>query len=372
MRNPYLAAQQFLEASNINVIEAESLLQLKTLEGVGAALITDANQVANPRQLESVLGWLKQGGHLIVAANTLDNSGSLLLSQFHIDIKPTETQNEKSVDNAPSTSSEALRDYNDKIKQGMTPKEITNEAVNKSSLTIVDFGGTIGNVTVNFDSQRILDHPYLANTDDETEPRPFSWLSSDHGVHALQFDVGDGLLTVVSDSSIWQSWKIDQYDHAFFLWILSSGNGDFVLIRPAYGQSLWTLVMKYGYEGLFALALLIVSLLWRRGQRLGRTLPFPSNARRAMGEYFSTTANYLWRNQAIEPLLQPSRQSILQLACQAIPGFEQADTETRMEMIAGYCQLDKFAVSQALQAKQFSEPAFVRTVKLLKDIEQSL
>ena len=115
IRDPYLAAQQFLEASNVSVIEAESLLQLKTLEGVGTALLTDANQIANPRQLESVLHWLKQGGNLIVATNALDNSDSLLLSQFHIDVQQPETQDDKTIDNAPATS-EALREYNDKIK----------------------------------------------------------------------------------------------------------------------------------------------------------------------------------------------------------------------------------------------------------------
>ena len=41
----------------------------------------------------------------------------------------------------------------------------------------------------------------------------------------MQFEVGEGLLTIVTDPSIWTSYRIDKYDHAYLLWILSAGEG---------------------------------------------------------------------------------------------------------------------------------------------------
>jgi hypothetical protein len=79
LRNPYLAAQQFMQQSDIDSVEADSLVGLDTLEGVSTVLITDANQVVNPRQLEQVLAWLEDGGNLIVTANSIDDSDHLLL-----------------------------------------------------------------------------------------------------------------------------------------------------------------------------------------------------------------------------------------------------------------------------------------------------
>ena len=86
LRNPYLAAQQFMQQSGINSVEAASLVGLDTLDGISTVLITDANQVVNPRQLEQVLAWLENGGNLIVTANSIGSSGDLLLKEFNVGV----------------------------------------------------------------------------------------------------------------------------------------------------------------------------------------------------------------------------------------------------------------------------------------------
>ncbi|MDH5356443.1 MAG: DUF4350 domain-containing protein, partial [Gammaproteobacteria bacterium] len=64
-RNPYLAAQQFLQRSGIEVTEADSLIHLNNLESVSTVFISHAGQIVNPRQLDAVISWLQEGGSLI-------------------------------------------------------------------------------------------------------------------------------------------------------------------------------------------------------------------------------------------------------------------------------------------------------------------
>ncbi|MCP4495011.1 MAG: DUF4350 domain-containing protein [Gammaproteobacteria bacterium] len=366
LSNPYLATQQFLQASEINVREADSLLRLDSLEGVGTVLITDANQVANPRQLKAVLNWLEQGGSLIVTANSINETADLLLEEFNVEVDYPGSD-----DTAKRSAAESLRDYNRKIGEGMTPEEIATSLRGDEVLTHIKFDENIGTLSISFAPYRILSHPHF-DDNEEIEPRPFSWSSSDKGVHLMQFNVGEGLLTIISDPSIWHSRKVDKHDHAYLLWILSATNGDFAILRPTYRESLWSLISTNAYESLIALTVLTLLWLWHKGQRFGSVLAFKTGQRRALSEHFSATANYLWHRKASEFLLRPIRQQIFRRAHITIPEFAHADSETRMSLIAMHSGINRQTVCQILQAQDFNEISFVRTVKLLKQIEQSL
>ena len=371
IRNPYLAAQKFLIASGIDVIETDSLINLDSLDNVGTLLITEASQVSQTRQLESVLSWLDKGGSLIVTANAFSTEDDLLLTEFGVDVDFPKSDDDETDEDKPSIS-ESLREYNEKIDQGMTPQEIAESGLENASLTEIDFGDAIGKLQINFNPNRILTHAYIDESDDSPAHQPFSWSSSEFGVHMIQFDVGTGLLTIVSDPAIWQSSNIADYDHAFLLWILSSNKGNFAILRSIRRDSLWTLAFTNAYEFIIALTLLTVFYLWFLGHRFGRIIPLKNQSKRALSEHFSATAGYLWHRKAITALLKPMREEIFRRAHLAIPEFARADSNTRFELIARHCKIDRQTVSTIMQSKKLNESAFVSTVKLLKQIEQSL
>lgn len=377
LRNPYLAAQKFLRASDIEVVDADSLVKLESLEGVSTVLITEASQVSNPRQLESVLTWLDKGGSLIVTANSFSTSDDLLLTEFGVDVDFPEDEEDdinedEDEDEEKHSISESLREYNEKIDEGMTPEEIAQQGLKDVSLTEIDFGDTIGTLEIHFSPNRILTHAYIDGIDDDAEQKPFSWSSSDYGVHLIQFDVGDGLLTIISDPDIWRSQNIDSYDHAYLLWVLSSTDGNFAFLRTIQRESLWTLMTANAYDLLIALVVFTALCLWYLGHRFGPVISLDNGVRRALSEHFSATANYLWHQRSIKALLQPLRQQIFRRAHVAIPEFARADTDKRLELIARHCEFDRDTVDQILQSEKFNETTFVQTVKLLKQIEQSL
>ena len=371
IRDPYLAAQKFLTASGVDVIETDTLINIDSLENVSTLLITEASQVSRNRQLESILSWLDQGGSLIVTANTFSTEEDLLLTEFGVDVDFPELEDDKTDEDKPSIS-ESLREYNDKIDQGMTPQEIAESGLKEVSLTEIDFGDTIGSLQIHFNPNRILTHAYIEGADDNPVHKPFSWSSSAFGVHMIQFDVGAGLLTIVSDPAIWQSQNITDYDHAYLLWILSAHEGDFAILRSIQRDSLWALAMANAYEFLIALTCFLVFYLWFLGHRFGRIIPMQNQTSRALSEHFSATTGYLWHRKAVTALLRPMREEIFRRAHLTLPEFSRADSNTRLELIAAHCKLDRQTVSTIMQTEKLNESAFVSTVKLLKQIEQSL
>lgn len=393
LRNPYLAAQQFLQQSGIDSVEAGSLIELNNLNGVTTILIADANQVVNSRQLEQVLGWLENGGNLIVAANSIGDSEDLLLEEFNVEVswrsqndttenedRPDDDQHDDDSDDVnPEESgqsiSESLREYNQQIDAGKSPEEITLFLSGNYPLTTLNFSDDIGNLEIAFIPNRVLTHAYIDDEEyDESLPQPSFWSASEYGIHLMQFDVGSGLLTIISDPTIWTSDRIDQHDHAYLLWVLSSKDGDFAILHPTLRDSIWILISRNAPEFLLALTLSIALWLWYLGHRFGRIVPRDSSGGRALSEHFSATANYLWHCKASDQLIEPVRLQIFHRASIAIPEFAGAgkDPARQIALIGRHCDLAVATVDTALNAKDFNEASFVRTVKLLKYIEKLL
>jgi hypothetical protein len=372
LRNPYLAAQQFMNRSDIEVTDVDSLARLDELSSVGTLFFSDANQVQSPRQLEQVMDWLDVGGNIIYSANLTASENDLLLEEFEVQVDWADYDTEKKSEDKPF--SETMREYNRQLEQGKTREEIARSLADDDiSITRVTFGDDIGDIEVAFDNSRVLSHPYIADTDNvEGKHLPFSWSVSDSGVHMMQFEVGSGLLTIVSDPNIWNSYQIDLYDHAYLLWLLSSKEGNFAILRSVVRDSIWTLMKRNANELLIAAGLLILVWIWRMGYRFGRLVPRDLSRTRAMGEHFSSVSHYLWHRRYGSYLIKPLRQQVLRRASLILPEFSRANPVRQNELLAERCELNTATISRAFSEQEFNETSFVQTVRLLKRIEQSL
>ena len=371
LRNPYLAAQKFMMKAGIEVTDVDSLNRLDELSGLGTLFFSDANQVQTPRQLAQVMDWLGQGGNVIYTADQVSDDDDMLLREFSVEVDWREFDTEDEDKDKPL--SETLRDYNRQIEAGKSREEIAQSlGAEEIVLTRVEFADDIGDVEVAFDDARILLHPYISDTESVIEPRPISWSYSEYGVHMMQFEVGNGLLTIISDPGIWTSYQIDQYDHAYLLWLLSSDEGNFAILRSVLRDSIWALTRQNASEVLIAAGLLILIWIWRTGYRFGRLVPRNLPYSRALGEHFSSVSHYLWHRRQGQYLVEPLRTRVLRRASLTLGEFGQADQARQFELIAQRCDLNPEAIARAFTSADFSESSFVQTVRLLKHIEQSL
>jgi hypothetical protein len=369
--NPYLAAQQFMAQSDFEVIDVDSLVKLNQLNGLGTLFFSNANQVQTPRQLEQVMEWLDGGGNVIYSANEVEHDDDLLLQAIAVDVEWRER--DETSDGDGRSLSEILRDYNRQIEDGKSREEIIAASrTEKLSLTKVRFGDDIGELEVAFDTERVLRHNVLDDSDARVEHQPFSWSNSEYGVHMMQFEIGEGLLTIVSDPGIWTSYQIDNYEHAYLLWLLSSDDGSFAILRSVLRESIWTLISRNASEFLIAAGLLITALMWHLASRFGRLLPRDLSRQRALGDHFSSLSHYLWKRRRSAYLLAALRQSVMRRASLTLGGFANAGPEGQFELIAERCDLQPEAIARVFSKNDFNEASFVVAVRLLKHIEQSL
>ena len=371
LRNPYLGAQHFMERSGIGVIDVDSLLKLDQLDNLGTLFFSDANQVQTPRQLKRVMDWLQAGGNVIYAANEVEHEDDLLLQEFAVEVDWRERESGDDGDKPPL--SETLREYNRQIQDGKSREEITSSfGKPKPPLTKVMFADDIGDIEIAFDTARVLQHATFDDNDVDTQHQPSSWSNSEHGVHMIQFEIGDGLLTILSDPSIWTSFQIDKHEHAYLLWLLSSEQGSFAILRSVLRESIWSLILNNASELLIAAGLLVAILMWRLGYRFGRLLPRDLSRRRALGEHFSSLSHYLWKRRRVEHLLTPLRQAVLRRASFTLGEFANASQARQFELLAERCDVQPEVVQRAFGNNEFNETSFVVAVRLLKHIEQSL
>lgn len=374
LRNPYLATQKFMEQSGIAVTDVDSLARLNELSGLGTLFFSDAGQVQTPRQLQQVMEWLDVGGNVIYTANSVAHSDDLLLKEFSVEVDWRDYDSEDGEIQEETSISETMREYNRQIEDGKSREEIA-QSLNEEedvSITLVQFADDVGDVEVLFEDSLVLLHPYISDSDDETSHQPFSWSSSDHGVHMMQFEVGSGLLTIISDPLVWTSYHIDRYDHAYLLWLLSSGDGNFAILRSVLRESIWVLMGQNATELLIAAGLMLLIWIWRLGYRFGRLLPRDRSAARSLGEHFSSISHYLWHRRHGEYLVEPLRQRVLRRASLTLGEFSRSDQQRQFELIGERCDLNPDAISRAFSINDFNESSFVQTVRLLKHIEQSL
>ena len=371
--NPYLAAQTFMNDSGIEVTDVDTLVKLDQLDSLGTLFFSDANQVQAPRQLKQLMDWLEVGGNVIYSADSVSHDDDLLLREFGVEVDWSKTEEDAEADGEESSLSETLRDYNRQIEEGKSREEIAREfGKSEEALTRIVFDDDIGEIEAAFGTSRVLQHASFDDDDDAGLHQPFSWSSSEYGVHMMQFEVGEGLLTIVSDPGIWTSYHIDAHDNAYLLWLLSSEDGSFAILRSVLHDSIWVLMKRNASELLIALGLLIVMMVWHQGNRFGRMLPRDLSRARALGEHFSSVSHYLWHRRKAEYLVAPLRQAVLRRASLILGEFARADQARQFELIAERCDLNPEAIARAFSIDDFNEASFVQTVRLLKRIEQLL
>lgn len=364
--NPYLAAIKFLKQSDVDVLDINNFNQLKELQTTSTLLVTNSSQINNARQFDKVMSWLNQGGNLIMVPSLLRND--YLLSELGINVKKND------IDNS-ITFSDALVDYNNKVKQGKSAEEIEKESEMDVQLTRIKFTDITEELNIAFDSTHVLEHSFITeSTDTETEFIPSSWSSSEDGVQLIQFMVGEGTITLLSDMTIWNSFRIDEYDHAYLLWLLIDNNGHLAILHNPFGDSIWTLMQQHASEFILALCLFVGFMLWHKMYRLGRIEHYSQNKNRSLSEHFYTTANFLWHRQSVDALLVPLRNKILR---QSNLRQEQLLTnhdsrQQNYKLLSKQTNISLEHIQMAFESSDNSELNFIKIVRILNRIEKLL
>ena len=351
--SPYLAAEHFLRKQGIAARRAEGLDVLDGLpsEGQTLMLLADRGNMT-PRQVERVLQWTANGGHLLFIAERLwdeeeGKSGDLLLDLLGIQQYMSDELDDEETSEAPA---ESEKNEEHEAYPQLTKLYLENEQAPAYIAFDTDF------------------HLY------DAQNRAHAWANSEAATHLLQLYHGDGLITVLSDPWIWQNRNINEYDHAWLLWYLSQDSA-VTLLYHADSDGLARLLLRHFPLALLVLALLIIASLWHVGMRHGPLQAPASRARRQLEEHLRGSADFLLRRSGQHSLLKGLQQDINRRARRRYPGFEKLAVADQWQVLGRLTHLPAKDISQAMRPlppQRLSASDFTRQVAHLQTLRNAL
>jgi hypothetical protein len=335
LSNDYLAVERFLTSIGIEGESISSLEKLREMPSTQDVLFIPTERISFNKQRNATLrDWVERGGHLIVVSWTLTDAegyaygpedpflDSLGVEQFEHD-------------------SETLDDQEDRIP---------TDAVIGDSFLQIDF----------YDSYYLIDHSDTATVLAEDE----------FGVHALQYGIGTGKVTVLSDSYFLNNNRIKRYDHASFFWHLAQGEAQFGKVWLVYQEdmpSLWKWLAQHAPTVLISAAVLLLAWLWHSAVRFGPRLPDPVPVRRSVLEHLNTSGRFMWQHQVEDSLLKKVRAALHETMTYRHPGWSTLPKNLLQKKLAGRSGLDTVRIERALTASAEHRPLVF--VELMRDLE---
>lgn len=341
--NPYLAAEHFLRKQGLPVDHAFGLDRLADLpsEHHSLLLLTERSNMS-PRQVEQLLDWTRSGGHLLVVAEALwdeetGKSGDLLLDRLQI----RQVLSDEPEEPAPA-------------RKEKTP-DLTRLYIDNETAPAYFGFDTAFNLT---------DPKHLAQ---------FS-ANSARSSHLMQLDLGQGRVTVITDSDLWKTANIGKHDNAWLLWYLTQGTA-VTLLANGDVDDLFSLLLRYFPQALVALTALIALALWHADMRQGPIQAPAPKARRQLQEHLKASADFLLRRNGQRTLVQALQRDILRAARRRHPGFEHLDDAQQWQVLEHLTHQPSHVISQALgplPEKRLSSADFSRQVACLQTLRNAL
>lgn len=231
-----------------------------------------------------------------------------------------------------------------------------------------------------FSSYNSLYHPAIYDWDDDPEyeadeslPEPIYWVHSDEGTHFVQFEVGDGLLTLLSDISIWQSWRIHLYDHAYLLNVFVEPDGEFVILYGNQMPSLLDFLRSHAIEILAAFLLLLVFIIWRVWPRFGPVREQLITSRRSIAEHVTAVGDYYCSQGLTDELLKSLRHEVGQRSAALQTDYLHWSQAERTHWLAAESGWDAMRVNRAVFTEELrSDTVLVKCINDLYALNQLL
>lgn len=397
-QDDYLAARRYLERQGIEVSRADNLSVLDTLPAPGNTLLLIASRTnMTPSQADRVLAWASKGGHLLFVAEALydeetGTSDDLLLNRLGIQQFDAEElddvdedASEHAADEEQATDSEDADSHEDADADADTDEQ-TRQAEAPAADQDADEQPEADGED-DRDPYPELTKLYLENEDApayidfdtrfhlyDSQDRAHAWANSDKATHMLQLNYGNGLVTVLTDSWIWQNGNIADHDNAWLLWYLTQDTHA-TLLYNAERDDLASLLGRHFPEALAALALLVLLGLWHVGVRQGPQIAPASRARRQLEEHLRASADFLLRRSGNQVLLRHLQGDILRRARRRHPGFERLGVAEQWQVLSRLSRLPPSAISQAMRPlpkQRLSASEFTRQVAHLQSLRNAL
>lgn len=335
-KNPLLAAQRFLNRIDITAESISGRDQLLKPPAEPGLLLVYRFVGSLPAEREQALmAWVRRGGHLLVAPQQAwdeeaETSGNKLLDD--LGVQPVFLEADEDESDPTETDSTAPGDTDPVPLRFRMP-------------------GANGPIAIAFNPRRQL-FDRLGHADWSVE--------SELGSHLLQYGVGRGKVTVLSDLQPFSNGSIGEHDHALLLALLAGDQRRAWLLYSSDMPALPVLLWRHVPGLVISLLTLAGLLVWSLTRRSGPIRSTEQPARRNLMEHLGAVGRYLWRVDRATGTFRQSQQALEQAWRRRHPVLGTLQQRGRCEWIAAYAGLSPGAVEQALYGDYQGEQGFIQ------------
>ncbi|NEX19192.1 DUF4350 domain-containing protein [Thiorhodococcus mannitoliphagus] len=332
-RNALLAAERFLIELELPVESVTGRDRLWSLPAATDTLVVLGLGPMSAERQARLIAWLEQGGHLIVEA--------------------MDTWEE----DAPSEDFLSALGFRLLFDAGEGSDD------DRRVIATLDLGPVGRPVQVAFHADYALEGQDGDDILAAVADRP----------RILQRPIGQGRLTVLSDTAFLTNTAIGEHDHAYFaLHLLAPGEGGKVWLlydsdMPWLGGLLWG-IAPYA---LTSLGVLLLIWLWSLGARLGPLVQAPDRRRRDLIEHLDASGDFLWRHNQTSALVESSRKRILGDWLSRHPDIAHQGPHAQAEAVAAFTGESVERIYRSLFAQPDDARAFTEQAMLLQQLRQS-
>lgn len=434
-RSPYLAAKHFLAHYDSSVHLYQTMPKEDAVEKASAIFLASSDFLPLPSQQELLLRWVEQGGHLLIGMGEEEQTGLLGRLGFYRKYQPLAiyeadnsaadsiTDNTGDTDSSASNSNNSQKNKDGKnlgneekksladqlrVKnQNILAKsdnaentiickanyeqcnELADPELDHSLLVQLYFEGDDSEITIYSQSGTAILHPKMNDTA-ESEERGldnalgvdmeiyekadlYYWAGDNNGIRFVQANFGQGMISIINDSAVFNNAHLGHFDHAYLLHILLAGHGHVLILEGKHMPALSTLLWRYYREGLVGALLLLLLTFWHLNVRFGAVRDVANNARRTREEGMRAIGQWHWRRSESHILLAPLRKQLFDAAAIRWPGFKRWNRQQQEHKIAAFCHMDRAIVVDVLECPVTkNEQQFLYLVKNLQKIRKAL
>jgi hypothetical protein len=349
--NDLLAARRFIKRMGI---PAESMATPSPASKLPATadviLLATRRLTVDQRTQDSLMNWVRDGGHLILTART-ETVNDGLMDIF-------ENFNEIESEKDPFLQALGIK---------AVKRSLSTEDRRDYDASGVAFPASNDFVWVAFDPDLQL------QTDHE---RFQSLASDDDGDFILTGEVGRGRVSVLTDRKVLHNRRIGEKDHARFLleMVTLGGNPEKVwLIEDDDMPGLYTWIWRHAFEAVISVGLLALMILLTVSRRFGPVLDLQPPTRRRLLEHITASGWFLWRHRHYQELLAGMQNNLKHDMAIKHPGIQELGSSAAAARLANFIDMSAGEIQQALGIiKVSNKEEFTSTVRLYERLRKQL
>ena len=357
-KNRYLAAEHFLRQIGQSVQSHAGRDIFSLNPSVDDVIFLGSNSgLFLKRNHDELSDWVKAGGQLILtpdASSGEEGEGFVLLEQLGVELVLVDEQD---------TEGSCDEDSGSCDEEAAVTDSAGEEADDSD-------GDEIKKVTVSFRAEHAGDFKaaFLADRylNDTQELAEVVVGTTDSQAKLLRYSVGNGSVTVLSDTGLFRNDAIGELDHAYLLHQLLYTSGKVWIFYSADMPSLLMLLWQRApYLSLIVITLLLMAG-WLMLLNSGPRLKPQHEPRRNLLEHLDSTAEYSWRIDKARQLFADNRHAVEQAWRRRYPQLNIMEQAARCEWIGEKCGITTRAVERTLYGEIASEQDFIKASAVLQ------